>query len=208
VFILFVAFGVIKGQDNVNTAIFIIPSESCLSCTSSRYTKQHIGLTLKKIKARQPAPPQRHWNPHKIVIKFRLESPFAFASSCLDLKIDYVIYPSENSVITYLSAQRNISEDLSTSLLELKISQDTRWYNNSLFNMYQRYFFIRRSVFATAEGYLGCVLHFLALNLIFLEKLWHKLPLIVVLHSIRQVPEHVLIIKPTRCTNSSNLFLE
>ena len=48
-------------------------------------------LNVKEIKIRQAARPQCHWNQHKIVTKFRLESAFAFASACLALKIDYVI---------------------------------------------------------------------------------------------------------------------
>jgi len=71
-------------------------------------------FNVKWIKIRQAAPSHCHWNQHKIVTKFRLQSAFASASACLALKIDYVIYSSENPVTIYPSAQCNISEDLST----------------------------------------------------------------------------------------------
>lgn len=47
-----------------------------------------------------------------------------------------------------------------------------------------------RSLVPTAEGYLGCVLHSVALTRILLEKLWHKVSLIAVLQSDWQVPEN------------------
>jgi hypothetical protein len=95
-------------------------------------------FNIQKIKTRQPAPPQSYWKSHTNVTKFQLENAFAFASACLVLKTG-AIYSPENPVAIYLSAQRNISVVLSTSLSELKISLDTRWYNNSLFYTYQQY---------------------------------------------------------------------
>jgi len=71
-------------------------------------------FNIKEIRIRQAAPPQCHRNQHKIATKFRLESAFAFASTRLALKIDYIVQSSENRVTIYPSAQCNISADLST----------------------------------------------------------------------------------------------
>jgi hypothetical protein len=90
-FIPFVASEVLKEQDNVNTAAFIIGLNHVCCPAQVHVTRNSTSVYHKKIKIRQLAPTQYRRNPHKIVTKFQLETSFVFASARLALKIDYVI---------------------------------------------------------------------------------------------------------------------